>query len=60
MNTPQAKEDNFTITEYIVRQLINNTQPGSKIAGPFSSEEEANEHRAQHPGTAVFTETWLQ
>lgn len=60
MNTPQTKDDNFTITEYTLRQMINGTQPGCKIAGPFNSETEASEHIAQHLGAAVFIETWLK
>lgn len=48
------------ITEYSIRQVINSNQPGQLLAGPFSSEQEAESTRDKYPGAGVFQETWLR
>lgn len=48
-----------TVTEYSIRQIIDNNQPGQLLAGPFTSEQEAESKRDKYPGAGVFQETWL-
>lgn len=48
-----------TINEYSVRQIIGKNQPGQLLAGPFTSEQEAENKRGNYPNAGVFHETWL-
>lgn len=49
----------LAITEYVVRHTNEAKQPGKLLAGPFSSEQEANNKCADFDGARVFQETWL-
>lgn len=46
-------------TEYTVRKILSNGQSGQLLAGPFTSEQEAESKRDKYPESGVFQETWL-
>ncbi|MCC5451691.1 hypothetical protein LMJ53_08125 [Rheinheimera sp. UJ51] len=53
------QEKSNTVTEYVIRKLVNSFLPGELISGPFKNEQEANKALSGQADMAVFKETWI-
>ncbi|WP_019675882.1 hypothetical protein [Arsukibacterium perlucidum] len=59
MNNIPTSTSKIATTEFTLRKILNDKQPGQLLAGPFTNEQEAHSQREQYQGAGVFQETWL-